>query len=130
MALTAGLIFAGLLVAAYFATSLLGGPLTLLYRNAAGFSEARSLTQLAALAAFLGLLAVSLIVAVPLALRPAPFTRKLLDVLPVWLIGLTLAGAGMNLAGLGVTANLNLGIVQLNFAQAWLAVSGLLALAA
>ena len=130
IALTAGLIFAGLLVAAYFATNLLGGPLTFLYRNAAAFSEARSLTQLAALAAAAGLLAVSLIVALPLALRPAPFARKLLNVLPIWLIGLTLAGVGMNLAGLGVTATLNLGIVQMNFAQAWVAVSGLLALIA
>jgi hypothetical protein len=130
--LTIALLFTALAVFTFFITGLLSLPIGFLYRDAAGLGTARSIAQFGAVLAAVGLVIASALVAIEVALRPGGWGRKLLYVLPIFLLGLTVIGGLLNVAGIGTTGSLRvgLGIGLMNLSSLWLAFSGVLALIA
>lgn len=116
-----GLLLAVLSLVAFLGTTVVSMPVGFLYRNAAGLSAARTTAQIAAGVAALGLLVTMFIVAVPTALQPASRARKLLYILPAYLLGLLLVGVLLFILGIGTTGP---------FAIAWTGLSALLSLIA
>jgi len=117
--LAIALLFGGLFVLGFVGTSLISGPIGFLYRNAAGLSTARSIAQIAAILAAIGLFVTVSVVAVPLAFQPAGRLGKVLDVLPIYFLGFTLFGIVASLLGIGTTgALLNLGMAQITLTSA------------
>lgn len=129
--MTIGLLFTALAVLAFFGTALLSGPIDFLYRDAAGLSTARNAAQLIALIAAAFLLLTGLTIAIPTALQPGNWLRKMLYVLPIYLLGFTLVGvvstALLGVGEVGTFFNLN-GVGPVTLATAWLALGAVLSL--
>lgn len=115
------LVATALLLLAFGATALVSFLLWFRYRNAPGLGAIRSATQIAAGLAALGLLATMAIIDLATALQPAGRWRKLLYVLPSYLLGFTLVGVALYLLKIGTV-----GI----FTTTWLGVGTLLSLIA
>ncbi len=127
--LTWTLLFTALLLLVYFGTTYLSSPIETLYRNADGLSSARNVAQIAALLGAAGLFLTAFMIAIPAALQPAPWYRKILYVLPLYLLLLLVASIASTLAGVGVLGNfLNIqGVGTITFAAALPAVGAVLA---
>lgn len=127
--LAIALLFTALLLFAYFGTSILAGPISFLYGRTPGFETVSSIAQIAAVLAGIGFLVTSAFVVIPTALKPASWGRKLLYVLPAYLLGVLGVGVLMNLFGIGTVGMLQ-GVPLLSefsYATGWLAVSAVLA---
>jgi len=83
--LTIALLFTALAVLAFFATMVIGAPIEFLYRNATGLSTARNATQIIVLLAVIALFVSGLIIAIPTALQPGNWLRKVLYILPIYM---------------------------------------------
>lgn len=119
--LIAALIFAALLLLAFAGTTAVSFPLWMRYRNASGLGATRTIAQIAAGLAAVGFFVAAAIIAIPLALRPASRWRKLLYVLPAYMLGFTLIGLVLFLLQIGTVGP---------FATAWLGAGGLLSMIA
>src|SRR5690349_15587230 len=84
--LTVALVFAALFLFAFIGTTAVSFPIWFRYRNAAGLSPLRTVAQVAAGLAAVGLFVTAAIVAITTALQPAGRWRKLLYVLPIYLL--------------------------------------------
>ncbi len=127
--LTIGLLFSALAVLAFFGTTVVSGSIDFLYRNAAGLTTARSAAQALTLLALVALFAAGLMIAIPTALQAGNWLRKVLYVLPVYLLGFTLVGiVSTSLLGVGTVGNFfNLrGVGSITLGTAWLAVGSVL----
>ena len=125
--LALALLFGALLLFAFIGTMLVSGPIGFLFRNAPGLQTVRNVTQIAALLAAACLFVAASIVAIPAALQPARWSRKLLDVLPVYSLGFTLVGVILSILSIGTVGTVfNLGMVRFSFATAWLTVGAVL----
>lgn len=124
--LTIALLFTALAVLTFFGTVFISSTIDFLYRDASGLSSVRSVAQIAALLTGAVLWVAGLIVAVPIALQPGKWYRKLLYALPAFLLGFVLAAVLSSLLGVGTVGTLfNLqGIGSVTFSAAWLAVAG------
>ena len=118
---------AALLVLTYLWVTVASGPIGFLYGRTPGFSTARNITQLATIATAVILFMVAMMVAIPTALQPGNFLRKMLYVLPLFFLLVTLAGAIANLVGIGtVGALIGEGPSGINFATLWIAAGAVL----
>jgi hypothetical protein len=117
--LIAAFVLIVLLLAAFGGATAASFPLWFRYRSAAGLSIVRTVAQIAAGLAAVGLFASLAIVAVAAALQPASRRRKLLYVLPLYGLGLALVGVLLYLFGIGTV-----GI----FTTAWIGLGALLGL--
>lgn len=125
--LTLALLTAALLVLTYLWITISSGPIGFLYGRTPGFSTARNITQIAAIATAVILFVVALMVAIPTALQPGNFLRKMLYALPLFCLLVTLAGALANLLGIGtVGAVIGEGPAGINFATLWIAAGAVL----
>ncbi len=130
--LTITLLFTALAMLAYFGTNLLSGPVAFLYRDASGFSAATGVAQAAALLAVAGLFLSGFFIAVPAALQPASWLRKVLYILPLYLLSFTLVGiiaTRLGVGTVGILLNVT-GVGPVTLATAWLAVGAVLAVLA
>ncbi len=105
----------------YGALAFLGARFNFLYRNVAGFTALQQASRLAIGVSALTALAAAALVAGVAALRPAPWSRKILLVMPAWFLLLTVLGLGMFLLQIGTVGP---------FAALWTAGSALVALIA
>jgi Haem-binding domain len=121
MPLILGLIFMALLLLALVGTTAISFPLWLRYRNATGLGAARTVAQIAAGLAAAGFFVAAGIVAIATALQPASRWRKLLYILPAYLLIFTLAGVLLYLLGIGTVGA---------FTTIWIAAGGLLGMIA
>jgi hypothetical protein len=121
MPLILGLVFMALLLLALVGTTAVSFPLWFRYRNATGLGAARTVAQIAAGLAAAGFFVAAAIVAIATALRPASRWRKLLYVLPAYLLVFTLAGVLLYLLGIGTVGA---------FTTIWIAAGGLLGMIA
>jgi Haem-binding domain len=130
--LTWALLFTALLLLVFFTTTLFSSPLDFMYRSAAGLSTARSAALIIAVLAAVGIFITAFIIAIPTALQSARWYRKILYVLPVYLLLLTLAGIIFGLLGIGSLGNLlNIqGLGTVSFAVAAPMVGAVLAIIA
>jgi hypothetical protein len=85
----------------YGALMVLGARFGFLYRNVTGFTALQQISRWAIGVSVLSALGVAALVAGIAALRPAPWPRKILLVLPAWLLFLTLLGLLMFLLQIG-----------------------------
>ena len=124
--LVLGLVFGVLTLLAFFVTTLLSGPVGFLFSNAAGFASSRNVAQIAVLLAGAGLLVAAAVVAVPTALQPAGWGRKLVYVLPLYLLGLTLIGILLSFAGIGTIGEVIPNLMGFTLATLWTSVGAIL----
>ena len=103
-------------------------PAGFLFRNISGFLTFVNIAQYAAFVTALGLLAIAFIISVPLTLRPGGLLRKLVDVLPLFLLVVTLISVITGLMGVGTVGTFSdsPGLGSVSFIVACIAVSGLL----
>src|SRR5262249_16911593 len=87
--LAIALLFGGLFVLAFLGTLAASDPINFLYRDATGLATARSIAQIGAVLAGVGVIVAALIVAVPTAFQPGVRIARLLYVLPVYFLVLT-----------------------------------------
>src|SRR5689334_15115087 len=104
--LSLSLFFIALLVLILFWTSLSSMFLGFLYRNAAGFSAARSVTEIASILTGVFLLIVGALIAVPVAFQPGSLVQRLINVIPLFFVILTAVGLISNIVGIGTTGTL------------------------
>ena len=126
--LTITLLSLALLVLAFAGTNFLTVPIGSIFQNAAGLSTAKMIAELAALLTTLCLFVAAALVGIPSALEPAGWVRKSLKVLPIYLLGITLAALIANFIGLATLGTM-LGAnnpIRLSLAAAGLAVSAVL----
>lgn len=116
-----GLVFMALLLLAFVGTTAISFPLWFRYRSAPGLGAARTVGQIAAGLAAAGFFVTAAIVAVTTALQPASRWRKLLYVLPAYLLIFTLAGVLLYLLGIDTVGA---------FTTIWIALGGLLSIIA
>jgi hypothetical protein len=118
-----------LLVLVLFATLIGIGPAGFLFRNISGFITFVNIAQYAAFVAALGLFVIAFMISIPLALRPAGSLRKLINVLPFFLLIVTLICVITGLMGIGTVGTLSdsPGLGNVSFIVVCIAVSGLLA---
>jgi cytochrome c551/c552 len=119
--LALALMFAALFLLAFAGTTAAGFGISFRYAGAPGFVIARTAGLAAAGLAGLAVLAAAAVVGVAAALRPAGRWRKLLYVLPAYLLGFTLVGALLAALRIGTTGN---------FTVAWIAVGVLASIVA
>jgi hypothetical protein len=125
------LLFAALVLFAYYGTNLASGPIEFLYNSVPGYSAASNLAQIAALVAVVCLFVAAAFIAVPTALQPGIRLHKLLYVLPLYLLAVTLAGIVSGQLGIGTTGTLfGGGGLMVNFASAWVAAGAILSVVA
>jgi hypothetical protein len=124
--LTVAIAATALLLIAFFGASLLGASISFLYGGVPSFSLVRSITQISASLAALVFLVASGMVAVAAALQPASWLRRLLYVVPAYLILLTLAGLILYFLRIGTTGAVNLGFGQASFTLVWIALCAVL----
>lgn len=125
--LALALIFTALTLLTFLGTTLASGPIGFLYGRTPGFNVASNVTQMAVLLAAACLFVAALIVAIPIALQSGSWSRKLLYVIPAYLLGVTLVGAIFSLLGVGtvgtIFGEMGMGIT---FNIAWLGVGAVL----
>lgn len=119
--LIVGLVSAVLLVLAFAGATAISFPLWLRYRNAAGLSVARTVAQVGGGLTALGFFVTALLIAGAAAMLPGSRWRKLLLVLPLYLLLFTLAGIIAFVAGIGTAGN---------FTAVWIGVGALLSIIA
>ena len=125
--LAIALLFGGLFILGFLGATLVSGPMDFLYRNAAGLATMRSVAQTAAILAATCLFITASIIAVSLAFQPAGRLGRVLDVLPLYLLGFTLLAIIASLLGIGTTGTLfNLGMAQITLTAAAIIVGVLL----
>ncbi len=127
--LSRGLLWIALLLAAYHVTLRLSRNVGRLFGDAAGLGEVQDLARRAALVALALALAAAMAVGVPLALRRAGFGRRVVQIVPLWLVKLLAIGAigaYFKVGTVGGLAEVD-PIGDVTFAMAWLAVFGVLA---
>ena len=125
---TITLLSLALLILAFAGTNFLTLPIGFIFRNAAGLSTAKMIAELAALVTTVCLFIAGALVGIPAALEPAGWVRKSIKVLPIYLVGITLAAWIANLIGLatlGTMLDAN-NPIRLSLAAAGLAVSAVL----
>lgn len=129
--LAAAFLCTALTLYAFFWTMVVGAPLAMMYREVAAISTASTVANYAAVLAAAGLFVAGLVVAIPVALRPGSWGRKLLHALPLVLLGGLLVAFVANKSGIGVTARLVIPAVgRMHLSATWVAVAALLAVAA
>ncbi len=116
--LTLAFLLTALFLLAFVVTRVSGG---FVLARVANISLLRTVAQTAGILAAAGFFVAALIVAVPAALQPANWPRKLLYILPAYCIGFTLVGVILALLGIGTVGA---------FIAVWLAAGALLSIIA
>lgn len=120
----------GLLLVVYYGANLASASVWDVFSKTAGLAAARSLAFAAALVTTGCLLVAGAMIAVPTALVPARFAHRLLNVLPLYTLGLTLAALVANGVGIGTLGTIlsTSSAFKLSLAAAWLITSAALAI--
>src|SRR5713226_4846474 len=112
--LAIALLFGGLFILTFLAATLVSGPINFLYRSAAGLTTIRSIAQVTAILAAIVLFLAACVVAIPTAFQPTSRLRKVLYILPIYLLGFTLLVILSSFIGIGMTGALfSLGMTPL-----------------
>jgi hypothetical protein len=128
VSVTITLLSLALLVLAFAGTNFLTAPIGFIFRNAAGLSTANMIAQLAGWLTTVCLFAAAAFIAIPAALEPAGWVRKSIKVLPIYLLGFTLAMLIANFIGLATLGTIlsEPSPIRLSLAAAGLAVGAVL----
>ncbi len=126
--LTIALLFTALAIITFFVTAFISGPISFIYRDAAGLSSARNIAQIVALLALVVLFITGFIITIPIAFQPANWLGKIGKILPIYLLLFALAAVGSALIGVGQVGNLlNIqGIGAVSFIAAWLGLAAII----
>lgn len=128
--MTVAFLSAAVLLLAYLFLIFLGGQrIGFLYGRVADFNTARTVADWAGAGTGIAFVVASAIVTIPLALQPGNWLRKILAVLPFYLLLVALAGVAAFLAGIGTLGNLAVLPVlgPVTFASGWLSLGAVLA---
>jgi hypothetical protein len=123
--LTLTLVFTALAVVALLGLNLAGGLVGGLYRNTAGLPAALTVSRIIAALASLGLLVAMGVIALGAALTPGRWIRKAILVLPAFMLGLTVVGGLLIVAGIGMTGTVSLGSFSLPLSALLTLVAGI-----
>ncbi len=128
--LTIALTALAMLLVVYYGIDLASASIWDVFAKAAGLQTARSLALVAALWISVCLLTAGAIIAVPIALAPARFMRRLLNVLPLYTLGHVLAALAAYWVGIGTLGSVLSASspFKLSLTAAWLLTSAGLAI--
>ena len=126
--LAIALFFSAFVLLAFAGTNLLAAPVWLVFQKNPGLGTANTIAQVAAYLAMIFLFGAAAVVAVPTALQPTTWLRKLLNVLPAYLILSTIAAVIANILGIATLGSITdpQSAVKVSLATAWLGASGVL----
>jgi len=129
ISLTVALIALAFVLLGFFAVNITSAPIWLLFRRVAGLELARTIAQIAAWLATIALVIAGAVIAIPTALVETTRLRKLLYVVPVFLLGLTIATGLANGWGIATAGSVfgGPGPAGISLAVAGLGINALLA---
>jgi len=109
-------------------TNWIAAPVWLFFRRGTALGTVNTFAQVVAYAAMTILFIAAAVVAIPTALQPATWLKKLLHVLPVYLLLSTIAAVIANILGIATLGSLTdpQSAVKVSLATAWLGASGVL----
>src|SRR5579862_1096934 len=129
MPLSAAVLLTTLIIFAYFATTIISGPISFLYSSAPGFTTWNNIAQLMAEITTIGLFIAAAIIAFTTALQPGSWLAKILNVLPaLFLLFTAVVILAAILLGVGTTGTLFMinGVGPITIGIAWITVGSVL----